>query len=313
MKKVLFGITILLLSSSVYGQQDAQWSLNTFNRLTTNPGVAGSNNAICANLLGRNQWVQFDGRPATYQFSVHGPLSQMGVPIGLGLTVSQDQIGRSTSLGSRVAVAYQKGLGPGTIGIGVAGGIISYKLGAFTAGEAIDDPANDPTIPTTAVSSVKGDFDLGIYYKIPNQLYVGFSSTHLNQADLNVFYEVKRHYYIIAGYEKIIGANLVLKPNVWIKSDAASAQIDINLLAELNNMILGGVSYRYQDAVVLMAGLKMPLGPGNAKLMYAYDINTSQLRSYNSGSHEILLGYCFNIKNSADLAKHVNPRFMHAE
>ena len=105
----------------------------------------------------------------------------------------------------------------------------------------------------------------------------------------------------------------MLKPNVWIKSDAASAQIDINLLAELNNMILGGVSYRYQDAVVLMAGLKMPLGPGNAKLMYAYDINTSQLRSYNSGSHEILLGYCFNIKNSADLAKHVNPRFMHAE
>ncbi|MBL4625726.1 MAG: type IX secretion system membrane protein PorP/SprF [Flavobacteriales bacterium] len=313
MKKVLLGLSILLLGVGANAQQDAQWSLNTFNRLSTNPGVAGSNNAICANLLGRQQWVKFDGRPATYQFSVHGPLKQIGVPIGIGLTVSQDNIGRSSSMGARLAAAYQKGLGPGSIGIGISGGIISYTLGAFTAGEAIDDPSMDPTIPTTAISSVKGDFDFGVYYKIPNQLYVGFSSTHLNQADLNVVYEVKRHYYIIAGYEKQVGTSLVLKPNIWVKSDAASAQIDINLLAELNNMILGGVSYRYQDAVVLMAGLKMDLGPGIGKLMYAYDINTSQLRDYNAGSHEILLGYCFNLKNPTDVAKHVNPRFMHAE
>ncbi|MBL4652762.1 MAG: type IX secretion system membrane protein PorP/SprF, partial [Flavobacteriales bacterium] len=74
MKKVLLGISILLIGLGAYAQQDAQWSLNTFNRLSTNPGVAGSNNAVCATLLGRQQWVQFDGRPATYQFTVHGPL-----------------------------------------------------------------------------------------------------------------------------------------------------------------------------------------------------------------------------------------------
>ena len=311
MKKLLFGISILLLGVGANAQQDAQWSLNTFNRLATNPGVAGSNNAVCATLLGRQQWVKFDGRPATYQFSVHGPLSQIGIPLGIGLAVSQDQIGRSAALGARIAVAYQKNLGAGSVGIGVSGGIISYKLDAFDNSDATDGVDNDRTI--IPVSSTKGDFDLGIYYKIPNQLYVGFSSTHLNQADLDVVYEVKRHYYIIAGYEKEVGTSLVLKPNIWVKSDASSAQIDINLLAEYNKFILGGVSYRYQDAIVLMAGLKMDLGPGVGKLMYAYDINTSQLRSYNNGSHEILLGYCFNLNDPLDIAKHVNPRFMHAE
>ncbi len=152
MKKLFLGCAILCFGFGAIAQQDAQWSLNTFNRVATNPGVAGSNNAICANLLGRHQWVQFDGRPATYQLSVHGPLKQIGVPIGIGLTVSQDNIGRSQSTGARLAAAYQKGLGPGTIGIGVAGGIISYSLGGFTEGEAIDNPSIDPAISETELA-----------------------------------------------------------------------------------------------------------------------------------------------------------------
>lgn len=313
MKKVLLGLSIFIGVLGAQAQQDPQFSMNTFNRMATNPGVAGSNNAICATLLGRHQWVQFDGRPATYQLTVHGPLKQLGIPMGVGLTVAQDNIGRSKSTQARLALAYQGSLGPGNLGVGIGGGIISYSLGGFTDSEATDGVSGDNTISSSSISDVKADFDLGVYYKIPNKLYVGFSSTHLNQADMDVVYEVKRHYYVIAGYEHQLSQNLVLKPNIWVKTDAASAQIDINLLAELNNFILGGVSYRYQDAVVLMAGLQKTLGNGVARLMYAYDINTSQLRKYNAGSHEILLGYCFNIKNPTDVSKHVNPRFMHAE
>jgi len=51
--------------------------------------------------------------------------------------------------------------------------------------------------------------------------------------------------------------------------------------------IWGGVSYRFKDAIALMIGfINTKLG-----ISYSYDINTSALNSYNSGSHEITLTY----------------------
>ena len=53
-------------------------------------------------------------------------------------------------------------------------------------------------------------------------------------------------------------------------------------------MFLLGASYRFKDAVVLVAGVRVK---NRLKLAYSYDIVTSPLRTYNSGSHEIILSF----------------------
>ena len=71
MKKIFTSLTLLSFALAAYSQQDPQFSQNMFNRLSVNPGYAGSSNAICATLLGRQQWRGFEeGPPKTYLLSL---------------------------------------------------------------------------------------------------------------------------------------------------------------------------------------------------------------------------------------------------
>lgn len=318
MNRILLGLVVVFGSIAGYAQQDPQFSQNMNNKLYPNPGVAGSNGGICATVLGRQQWVQFDGRPETYLLSVHGAVGKL--PLGVGLTVSQDKLGHQSSFGAKLAVAYRKDIGPGTLGAGISAGMLSFQMTGFTDvnangySDAVDGVAADPSIPDGNVQDLGMDFDLGVYYKVPGKMYLGLSSTHLNQSDLqgtDLLYKVKRHYYIMAGYEKELNPTLKLLPSVFVKTDAASAQIDINLLVEYNNLVWGGVSYRYQDAISPMVGIKKDnVGNGTLKVGYSYDVTTSQLKNYSSGSHEIFIGYCMNLPDNTIIQKHKNPRFL---
>jgi len=47
----------------------------------------------------------------------------------------------------------------------------------------------------------------------------------------------------------------------------------------------------------------------NIRLGYAYDYTTSRLKDYSNGSHEIMLGYCFNVKKRVPVSIK-NVRFL---
>ena len=148
------------------------------------------------------------------------------------------------------------------------------------------------------------------------KLYFGFSSTHLPAQTLldkkykNYKYDLARHYYITAGYSYDITSSIALKPSVFIKSDATSTQLDVNLLAELNNKFWGGISYRVTDAVVALVGFKgqTPGGKGSYKIGYSYDVTTSALNAQSNGSHEIMLGYCYPVIPKPKKYSHSNVR-----
>ena len=80
-------------------------------------------------------------------------------------------------------------------------------------------------------------------------------------------------------------------------------------------MFWGGLTYRLQDAIVAMAGVDYKLGGtglagGTLRLGYAYDITTSLVRTASSGSHELLLNYCFNIPKKIKIERHKSARFL---
>ncbi len=289
MKRLFTALVLISFASLSFGQQDPQFSQNMFNRLYVNPAVAGSNDAICANLLYRTQWVGWGkAAPKTGVFGIEAPIGKFGV----GLSVLTDKIGFENTLQFKLAGAYHFSVGnTGKLGVGIDLGFMQKSLD----GDFIYNDPNDPNIPLGSVSgNAFPDLGFGLYYS-SSRAYVGLSAAHLieNKIDYgNTETKIKRHYYLSGGYSFELSPAFSLKPSAHIKTDAASTQFDINLNLHYRDLIWFGASYRMQDAIVLMAGINILKG---LRLGYSYDITTSPIKNYSSGSHEIMLGYCYKI------------------
>ena len=70
-----------------------------------------------------------------------------------------------------------------------------------------------------------------------------------------------------------------------------------------------GITYRMQDAIAPMLGAKF-LKDKSLKIGYSYDLTTSKIKGYSSGTHEVMLGYCFNVKKKVKITSYQNARFL---
>lgn len=327
MKKIFTKLTVAFaaLASVSFAQQDPQFTQFMHSKLIYNPGYAGTSDAICANALYRQQWVNFPGAPKTGLLSFDMPLG--GLPIGIGLNVMNDQIGYDKTLFARLALSYKRQIGAGNLGIGIDGGILQKQFnGTWVTPDGIEK--YDPSIPAYSSMQTSGtlatnpnlnklsyDLGFGVYYGIANKMYVGISSTHITAQELTASDKVKfalaRHYYIVGGYTFNLSPEHALTPNVKIKSDAASTQLDLNLTYMYNNMFWVGVSYRMQDAIAPMLGYRFQNGTlKGLKAGYSYDLTTSKIKGYSAGTHEIMLGYCYNVKKNKKVTSYQNARFL---
>lgn len=293
------------VSPTAIAQQDPQFSQHPFTKLTVNPGFAGSNEAICGTLVYRNQWTGFGGEPKTMLFTGDMPVDVLHGGIGLSVYAA-DQLGAEKNLNIRGAYAYQAELGMGRLGVGVD---VGYHQKSLDGSKFVFNDAGDGNIPTGNVSGGSLDLGLGVYYAT-DRLYVGLSSTHLQEGDIkydNVRTSLARHYWLMAGYSLDLTPSLTLKPAMLVKSDAVSTQLDVNANLMINNRYWVGAGYRLQDAVIVTAGLEiMP----NLKLGYSYDYTTSDIRTYSSGTHEVMLGYCFRPNKPIKRMFHRNVRML---
>lgn len=318
MKKTITTVVLFITGLVSFAQQDAQFSMNMFNRLAVNPAYAGMNKALCGTLLYRQQWTAFPGAPKTGLLSVDFGEVLFG---GVGLTIDQDQLGFDKTLKAKLAYSFHLPVGPGTLGIGLDAGMIQKQIkGDFIAPDGTTTSGGggtDQAIPWTGTSATTYDVGFGLYYTT-NRLYVGLSSLHLPEQTLaktgsgyDFNYKVARHYYIMAGYTFQLGQQFDLTPSVLAKSDASATQLDLNLIAKWNKMIFAGFSYRISDAMVAIVGLEKSFTPKvTAKFGYSYDITTSTIKNHSSGSHEIMLGFCYKIKAESKQTSHMNVRFL---
>ncbi|NQY11973.1 MAG: type IX secretion system membrane protein PorP/SprF [Flavobacteriales bacterium] len=299
-------LTLLAFSSVfVYGQQKAQFTQNMFNKLDINPGYAGTNGAICATLIGRNQWTNFSGAPKTALIAVDMPLKVLHG--GVGLVVLSDRLGPEETIGVKMGYSFIMRAGPGKLGIGVDGGVIMKTLGK---GGFIATQDNDPTVPIIPVKGTVPDVNVGLYYT-QSQLYFGIAASHLlgnevygNDADIQ--FDLKRHFYVAGGYNYFLTPSLELKPSIFAKTDGTSMQFDFNVNVKWNNQFWGGFTYRPGDALSVLLGLNItPL----LQFGYAYDFHTTELGTLNIGTHEIMLGYCF-LPQKKKTMKYKNVRYL---
>ncbi|PLX03712.1 MAG: hypothetical protein C0594_10110 [Marinilabiliales bacterium] len=314
MRKLKIALIFTLLWGVSYAQQDPQFSLNMYNMLAINPGYAGCNGAVCGTMLHRNQWLGFgDGRPVTYVGSIHGEIKSINS--GVGLSIMQDEIGAETNMWMTLNYAYRLKLGDGMLGLGLSLGFINKAIdGDWTTPGMLDgtinNPYEDPIVPYSE-SKIAFDAGFGAYYRT-NDLYVGISSTHLPETKYKFsgteLSYMKRHYYLAAGYFYELPNRLfVVKPGIFIKSDGATTQYDINAILEYKRMAWGGITYRIGDAFVPMVGVTLPI---RLDIGIAYDFTTSDVGAYNDGTIEIMARYCFNLKMDKQTGSYKSVRYL---
>lgn len=322
-KKILF-FACSFIGLVSFAQQDAQFSMNMFNKLSINPGYAGTtysgykSQGICATMLYRNQWSGFSGAPKIGLLSVDYGTIWHG---GIGLTVDQDVLGFDKTFKAKLAYSFHQHIGAnGVLGIGIDAGMISKSFnGEFKApdGSTSTAPGPDQAIPWSGSSATTYDLGFGLYYTT-KKLYIGISSLHLPEQVLkqtggsagsgafDFDYVVARHYYVMAGYTFNLGNVLDLTPSILTKSDATSTQLDVNLMAKYNRLLFFGLSYRLTDAAVGIVGVEYK----GFRVGYSYDYTLSSLKKHSSGTHEIMLGYCYKFPVREFKQSHVNVRFL---
>lgn len=295
MKKIFLLFVFLVTYTFSFAQQDPQFSQNMFNMLQPNPATAGANDAICASLLYRNQWVDFDGAPKTFLLSVDAPVEFLHG--GLGLTLMTDKLGFEKSFNAKLAYALRFDVGSGKIALGVDLGLLQKSLeGGLVGNGGVFNPVDpgDQSIPQGNVSGSKFDLGAGAFYN-SEHFYAGISSTHLLQGEINygdLKTEVVNHLYGTIGASLNLAPSIALKPLVFVKSIPAKTIFDINANVHFNNRFWIGGSYRVDDAIVAMVGVNLIQ---NLRIGYSYDITTSNIKDYSNGTHEITLGYCYKI------------------
>ncbi|MCB0823365.1 MAG: PorP/SprF family type IX secretion system membrane protein [Bacteroidales bacterium] len=316
MKYILraFCVAALLFAfAPLHAQQEQHNAHNMFNQVSYNPGFTGSIGGICATGLVRQQWVGFKDEagnnvaPQSYSVNIHSPLNILHG--GIGASIYQDQLGFQKEIGVKLLYAYRKDIGMGNLGVGVQVGFINGSIDFASLYEGARDKT-DPLLSQEEKSDMLLDFGFGVHYFVPEKFYVGVSTTRISeQQSTTLSYNTTRHYYFNAGYEFAFPGNssYVLEPSILIKSDLVKTQYDIATLLKYNNRVWGGVSYsaiRNMDPFSVLLGLKIK----DVRVGYAYTIPTSKIGS--SGSHEIMIGYCFKVSFDRGRESYKNTRFL---
>lgn len=294
MKNILTAI-LLLVSTSLFAQQDALFSQYMFNKLAVNPGYAGSRELLSTDMLYRYQWKGIDGAPKTVSASLHSPLNNPHV--ALGLNVSNDKIGPLSNTSAMATFAYRIIFPKGKLSFGIQGGVKNNNV----VGNLNAYDGTDPFIINQQTKKFVPDASFGIYYYTAN-FYAGFSSQQLLQNQTLVvedaegneqFSTLLTHFYGMTGVAIPLGENVVFRPSLLAKYvKNAPPQLDLNASFLFANTLWLGASYRTEKAISIMTEINIAQ---NIRIGYSYDIWFNELQAYNKGSHEIRMSFDINV------------------
>lgn len=294
--KVYLGILMFFVATTqLRAQQEPMFTQYMFDPITINPAFSGTTNMLNVNTLTRLQWVGMEGSPKTFSLTSHMPVN--GRDIGLGVTLLTDKVGPVNNTFFTVNYAYHLKLNDLlTLSMGLKGGINSYKVGL----SGLD--INDPEDPQFESNEKKISPNLGFgFYLYESRYFVGFSVPKLIQTKIDEEYatderQLKRHYYIVGGYNWRINKDWVLKPSLLTKFvEGSPISNDITVHALFMDFVGAGLMYRVGDAMGVFVYGKVYK---ELNIGYGYEYSLNGLSGVNSGTHEIRLTYDFDISTS---------------
>jgi type IX secretion system PorP/SprF family membrane protein len=301
MKTRILIFALMFTSFVSFAQQDAQFTQYMYNTINVNPAYAGSRGVLSIFALHRTQWVGLDGAPVTNTVSINTPIN--GSKLGLGVSLVNDKIGPTNENAISADLSYFiQTSDTWKLSFGMKATANLFDLDV-TRLDPVD--ASDPSLQN--YSKFSPNIGAGLYLH-SDKAYIGFSvpnfleTNRYSDNSVKIFKE-KINYYLIAGYVFDINSTLKFKPAVLSKMvEGAPLQVDVSANFLFNNKFMVGAAYRWSASLSAMVGFQITEG---MYIGYGYDRETTNLKNYNSGSHEVFLRYeLFN-----NVKKITTPRF----
>jgi type IX secretion system PorP/SprF family membrane protein len=287
----------------------SQYIMNGF---LVNPSFTGRDGFTTINLTIREQWIGLKEAPGTYAASFQTSLtrkrytsrknklvrpSQAASRVGAGGYIFNDNNGIVRRTGFQADYAYHIPLGGSgksdqrDLSFGLA--LIAYQYSLRT-NELRYSYNDDPYFTAYDKSVFVTDFNFGASYAT-SKYYAGFAMTNMLRGSLifGTNSENKRgelgHYFLTGGLNLPIDKNWVIKPSAFIKSSDMlfkSMQFDLTGRVFYKEDYWAGLSFRSNDAIIFMAGLKYQ----KFYLGYAFDFTITDIRNRSYGTMELTIG-----------------------
>jgi type IX secretion system PorP/SprF family membrane protein len=284
---LLITFLLVLTSFSILGQNQLNITQYMIHQPILNMASIAGNDHVNAAGLHRQQWVGFEGAPASSIFSLNSPIKSTNLHIG-GIA-SYDRIGANSVTNVDIGIAYRMKLSKKHfLSLSLKGGIVN------TTSEYSDmylNDLDDPEFPASSISEIQTDFGFSAYY-FTEKYYVGFAiPSFIRNSN---FYENSQlvvprdfHYFTTAGYRFTLTEDFKLGLSTLLKGVLGSPiQADFNAQLMYKEFIGLGVSYRTSNDLAAILTFKMF---DRLTLSYSYDLGFSELARYHSNTHEIML------------------------
>lgn len=299
--KGAIALVFLLIGTISFAQQDPQYTHYMYNTLSVNPAYAGQRETLSVVGLHRSQWVGIDGAPQTQTLSIHTPLRNER--IGIGLNIVNDALGPASESFVDANVSYTIPLNANDLKLsfGVKGGfhMLDTDWGKGRFRDVDPTYANNLNLISPMVGA-------GLYMHT-RKWYLGLAvpnfieTEHYDDYEESVATE-RMHFYVIGGYVFNISESTELKPAFLLKGVSGAPIIaDVSANFWYQKKLTLGLAWRWDDSVSALAGFQITPG---MFIGYSYDMTSTGLNNYNSGSHELTLR--FEVQK---LGRIISPRF----
>lgn len=335
---------VLCCVAGVRAQFDPQVGQYMFMQSTYNPAAVGEGDLMRVYGSHRMQFTGIMDAPMTTYFSFSSPFVVGKTQHAAGVRFMNDRFGLFSNQSLHAGYAYRFKLGKGYMSVGADLGFINLSFAVDSANlkdvaELVQEHAyhnaTDNAIPESSgqngVSGMGFDLGVGVYYAT-STWWAGVSFGHLTQPMLQwsdrAEIQVGGSLYAVGGYNwRLRDKKWVLMPSAMLqmqfvpkrmtdtegendaKSKKMGAAWDVNLtmLAQVNNRYRFGLGYRIAGSVNILLGMDIIDG---LQLGYTYELPANGLIKESYGSHELYLAYGFNILKPKRTNRYKSVRYL---
>lgn len=325
---------LLSLTVAAYAQQTFRFSQFFQNAVTFNPAISGSEDFVDLKVGYRQQWSGMSDAPQTYFISAHAPLEKkqktysfqnnslrisnpdlysefaqsrrpaaQNISHGVGGYIVNDVQGIFQQTTGFLTYALGYKFGNTVVSLGAGAGVVSRELdmnGVVVGDNEVTDNVYQAYLAQQGrVTSF--DVNAGIFVR-NERFYAGYSAKRLVQNEIFANVEEisatpQMEHYGMLGIRLNVSDNLLVTPGAFVRYVGNEPLIyDLNLRLRYNDILWLGASYRNTETLIAMAGITIS---NFINLGYSYDLGLADVNDFNTGVHEIGLGFMLFNKNDA--------------
>lgn len=287
------------LNLETLAQVSPNFTQYILNPMSINPAYAGEQDALNLSLYYGKQWTGIKGSPSSMAFSADTPFADQKLGLGLMLVNEQFGVSKQNEISTKYAFRILSPQSVLSFGLGAGLKLTNSTYSDLTALE----PGDEAYLQDSKTYAL-ANFSFGVHYSVKD-FFVGFSIPQLLNYNFDMDQDKylysndfdKYQYLLNTGYKIKASNSLTIVPSLLLQYSKFNASnnflYDLNTLLCYQDVFCLGGSYQNNRSFTTLFQIK----PNKQiSIAYSFNIETSQLKRYASGSHQIMLKYIFKYK-----------------